>query len=202
VNKARTMFKFPESFKAYQYQKGIDRIQDAYRASADTIEKAVAEAKQASLQYLESGADDREYDEDGILVFSTASSLDQAELDAILAVTVVREAFITSAFHYWERSARAWTGLHEFEHKFSALRKGTRRLYPVSPQLANLNKLNNVLKHNSRRVDRTLFRNRPDYFGTLFPSRTGANPPEPRLRLSHKHVEEAFDIVRASGPKC
>jgi len=192
----------PESFKAYQYQTGIDRIHNAYRASAETIESAAAEAKQASLQYLESGADDREYDEDGILVISTASSLDQAELDAILAVTVVREAFITSAVHYWERSARVWTGLHGFEHKFPALRDATLLLYGVSPQLANLNRLNNVLKHNSRRVDRTLLRNRPDYFGTLFPVRTGANPPDPRFRLSHQHVEEAFDIVRASGPRC
>lgn len=94
------MFKFPESFKAYQYQKGIDRIQDAYRASADTIEKAVAEAKQAVFQYLDSGADDREYDEDGILIYSTASSLDQAEMDAIVAVDVVREAFIRDGGHY------------------------------------------------------------------------------------------------------
>lgn len=194
------MAKIPESFRAYQYQTGIDRIRDAYRASADTINKAVSEATQGSLRYLESGADDREYDEDGILVFSTASSLAQAELDAILAVTVVREAFITSAFHYWERSARAWTGLHGFEYKFPDLRKETRRLYPVSPQLANLNRLNKVLKHNSYRVDRTLLRNRPDYFGTLFLARTGNNPPEPRLRLSHEHVEEAFDVVRASGP--
>ncbi|MDW9735751.1 hypothetical protein GOC00_08455 [Sinorhizobium meliloti] len=191
----------PESFKAYQYQTGIDRIRDAYRASANTISKAVSEATQASLQYLESGADDREYDEDGILVFSTASLLAQAELDAILAVTVVREAFITSAFHYWERSARTWTGLHGFEHKFADLRKETRRLYPVSPQLPNLNRLNNVLKHNSHRVDRTLLKKRPDYFGTLFPGRNGNNPPEPRLRIGHAHVEEAFDIVKASGPK-
>ncbi len=196
------MFKFPESFKAYQYQTGIDRIHNAYRASAETIDKAVSEATHASLQYLESGDDYREYDDDGILIMSTASELAQAEMDAIVAVDVVREAFITSAFHYWERSARAWTGLHGFDDKFPDLRRATRRLYSVSPQLPNLNKLNNLLKHNSRRVDRTLLRNRPDYFGTFFLGRTGANPPEPRLRLSHQHVEEAFDIVRASGPRC
>lgn len=190
----------PESFKAFRYQTGIDRICDAYRASADTINKAVIEATLACAQHLESGVDDSEYDEDGILLGSTANSLAQAEMDAILAVTVVREAFITSAFHYWERSARAWTGLHGFEHKFPDLKKETQRLYPVSPQLPNLNRLNNVLKHNSHRVDRTLLKNRPDYFGSLFPKRNGNNPPEPRLRISHEHVEEAFDIVRASGP--
>ncbi|MBY5477120.1 hypothetical protein HFO84_07210 [Rhizobium leguminosarum] len=190
----------PESFKAFQYQTGIDRIRDAYRASAETINKALSAATQEYAQHLESGVDDREYDEDGILLFSTENSLAQAELDAILAVSVVREAFITSAFHYWERSARAWTGLHGFEHKFPDLRKETRRLYPVSPQLPYLNRLNNVLKHNSHRVDRTLLKNRPDYFSSLFPKRNGNNPPELRLRISHEHVEEAFDIVSASGP--
>ncbi|TAY88095.1 hypothetical protein [Rhizobium leguminosarum] len=194
------MVPLPESFRAYRYQTGIDRIRDAYRASADTINKAVSEATLACVQHLESGVDDSEYDDDGVLLASTAHSLAQAELDAILAVTVVREAFITSAFHYWERSARAWTGLHGFEHKFPVLRKATRRLYRVSPQLPNLNRLNNVLKHNSHRVDRTLLKKRPDYFGSLFPRTNGNNPPEPRLRLSHEHVEEAFDIVRASGP--
>ncbi|RVL64699.1 hypothetical protein [Sinorhizobium meliloti] len=190
----------PESFKAFRYQTGIDRICDAYRASADTINKALGEATQAYAQYVAAGVDDSEYDEDGVLLGSTAHSLAMAELDAILAVGVVREAFITSALHYWERSARAWTGLHGFEHKFPALRDATQQLYTVSPQLPNLNRLNNVLKHNSHRVDRTLLRNRPDYFGSLFPKTNGNNPPEPRLRLSHEHVEEAFDIVRASGP--
>ncbi|ANK92752.1 MULTISPECIES: hypothetical protein [Rhizobium] len=194
------MVLLPESFKAFQYQAGIDRICDAYRASADTINKAVSEATLACAQYLKSGADDREYDEDGILIFSTANSLAHAELEAILAVSVVREAFITSAFHYWERSARVWTGLHGFEHKFPALKEGARRLYSVSPQLPNLNRLNNVLKHNSRRVDQTLLKNRPDYFGSPPPRTNGSTLPEVRLRLTHEHVEEAFDIVRASGP--
>jgi len=190
----------PESYKAFRYQTGIDRICEAYRASADTINKALAEATQAYAQYVQAGVDDTEYDEDGVLLSSSAHTLAQAELDAILAVGVVREAFITSAFHYWERSARAWTNLHGFEHKFPALRYATQQQYAVSPQLPNLNRLNNVLKHNSHHVDRTLLKNRPDYFGTLFPKTNRNNPPQPRLRLSHEHVEEAFEIVRASGP--
>nr|WP_064251295.1 hypothetical protein [Rhizobium leguminosarum]OAP88118.1 hypothetical protein A4U53_35575 [Rhizobium leguminosarum] len=194
------MIIIPESFKAYQYQTGIDRIRDAYRASADTINKAVSEATLVSIQHLESDVDDREYDEDGILLYSTAHSLAQAEMDAILAVTVVREAFITSAFHYWERSARAWTGLHGRRDHFGILSIESAKKYPLSPQLENLNLLNNLLKHNSHRVDRTLLKSRPDYFGTLFPTTNVNNPPEPRLRLSHEHVEEAFDIVKASGP--
>ncbi|MGO7530836.1 hypothetical protein [Rhizobium leguminosarum] len=190
----------PESFKAYQYQTGIDRIRNAYRASADTIDKAVAEATQASVEYLESGADDAEYDEDGILLFSTAHSLDQAEMDAVLAVSVVREVFVTSAFHYWERSARVWTGRHGRGDHFGILSVESAKKYPLSPHLENLNRLNNLLKHNSQRTDQALVDARPDYFAPLFPSVNNAAPQIPRLRLLHEHVEEAFDIVSASGP--
>ncbi|MBY5422302.1 hypothetical protein HFN05_05700 [Rhizobium leguminosarum] len=191
---------FPESFKAFQYQTGIDRICDAYRASADTMRKALGEASQAYAQYMDDGVDDREYDEDGILIASTEHSLAQAEMDAILAVSVVREAFVTSAFHYWERSARTWTGLHGRYDGFKKLRDECAKRYSISPQLDNLNLLNNLLKHNSHRIDQTLLDARPDYFAALFPSANNTPPQKLRLRLHNEHVEEAFDIVRASGP--
>ncbi|NKQ88698.1 hypothetical protein [Rhizobium ruizarguesonis] len=190
----------PESFKAFRYQTGIDRICDAYRASADTMSKALRDAAHAYSQYEQAGIDDAEYDEDGILLGSTAHSLAQAEMDAILAVSVVREAFVTSAFHYWERSARAWTRLHGRRDHFGILSAESAKIYPISPQLDNLNRLNNLLKHNSHRIDQTLVDTRPDYFAPLFPSANNTSPQRLRLRLLHEHVEEAFDIVRASGP--
>ncbi|WP_306624224.1 MULTISPECIES: hypothetical protein [Agrobacterium] len=192
----------PESFKAFQYQTGIDRICDAYQASSDTMTKARREASQAYAQYMNDGVDDREYDDDGILIASTEHSLAQAEMEAMLAVSVVREAFVTSAFHYWERSARTWTGLHGRYDGFKRLRDECAKRYSVSPQLDNLNLLNNLLKHNSGSVDAddALLAERPDYFFQLFPSPTKTSPARFRLRLSHEHVEEVFDIVRASGP--
>lgn len=190
----------PDSFKAFQYQTGIDRVCDAFRASAGKMNEALSEAKLSYAQYDQAGVDDSEYDEDGILLGSTAHSLAQAEMEAILAVNVVREAFVTSAFHYWERSARAWTGLHGRRDHFGILSAESAKKYPLSPQLDNLNRLNNLLKHNSHRIDQTLVDARPDYFASLFPSANDASPKRLRLRLRHEHVEEAFDIVRASGP--
>lgn len=78
----------PDSFKAFRYQTGIDRVCDAYRASANKMNEAFGEAKQSYAQYDQAGVDDSEYDEDGILLGSTAHSLAQAEMDAILAVIV------------------------------------------------------------------------------------------------------------------
>ncbi|XKM38214.1 hypothetical protein A4U53_003830 (plasmid) [Rhizobium ruizarguesonis] len=194
------MIIIPESFKAYQYQTGIDRIRDAYRASADTINKAVSEATLVSIQHLESDVDDREYDEDGILLYSTAHSLAQAEMDAILAVTVVRRGVHHERLPLLGAIRQSMDGTSRQARSLRDIEYRERQKYPLSPQLENLNLLNNLLKHNSHRVDRTLLKSRPDYFGTLFPTTNVNNPPEPRLRLSHEHVEEAFDIVKASGP--
>lgn len=190
----------PESFKAYMFQTGIDRICEAYRASVGTMVKALANAKKAAADYESSGLDDSEYDEEGFLIHSTRHSLNHDEMETILATTVVREAFITSAFHYWERSARGWTGLHAPSDRFPALSKASGKLYPLSPQLCNLNRLNNLLKHSGDEKARSLAQVRPDYFAPLFPSKGNTSRHNLRLRLTHAHVEEAFDIVRSSGP--
>lgn len=190
----------PESFKAYQYQSGIDRICEAYRASANTMTTAMAEATRAHSEYEYGGPEDEVYDEDGILLWSVSSSLAQDEMAALQAVGVVREAFVTSAFHYWERSARTWTGLHGRRDFFPQLLAESVKKYPVSPELANLNLLNNMLKHNSGRINPDLVAARPDYFFTMFPSSKGTSPARSRLHLTHDHVEEAFETVRASGP--
>lgn len=191
----------PESFRAHMFQTGIHRICEAYRASVATMEKAFADAKKAAAEYENSGLDDSEYNEDGFLIHSTRHSLNNDEMDAILATTVVREAFITSAFHYWERSARGWTGLHAPSDRFPALSKASSKLYPLSPQLHNLNRLNNLLKHSGDEKARLLAKVRPDYFAPpLFPSKGNTSRHGFRLRVTNDHVEEAFDIVRTSGP--
>jgi hypothetical protein len=190
----------PESFKAYQYQSGIDRICEAYRASANTMRDAINEATRALLEYEYGGPEDEIYDDDGILLWSASSSLSQDEMAALEAADVVREAFVTSAFHYWERSARKWTGLHGKHDFFPQLLAQSDKEYPVSPELTNLNMLNNMLKHNSGPINPDLVAARPDYFVPIVPSSQGTSPSRSRLRLTHDHVEEAFETIRASGP--
>jgi hypothetical protein len=165
------MFEIPHNFKAFQFQTGVDRISQAYNASAAAMEKAKMEAEDIIAKYEASGEDDSEYDDDGILIHSTRHSLNYAEMNANLAITVVREAFITSAFHYWEISARGWTGLHDKNHKFRALIEASSLMYAICPKLEKLNSLNNSLKHHSHHHS-----------------------------VTHEDVEEAFEIVRASGP--
>jgi hypothetical protein len=158
------MAPLPDSFKAFQFQSGVDRICEAYRASVATMEKSQHEAQESYASYQASGEDDSEYDEDGILIHSTRHALDYNEMNATLVITVLREAFITSAFHYWERSARGWTGLYGKKDTYPILSKASAKSYAVCPKLETLNALNNLLKHSSSDKALLLLRIRPDYF--------------------------------------
>jgi hypothetical protein len=64
---------------------------------------------EAYERYAESEEGDRRWHEGGALVHSTEIAIQFNSLETELAVQVVRQAFVTSAFYYWERSARAWT---------------------------------------------------------------------------------------------
>lgn len=190
----------PHSFKAFMFQTGVDRICEAYRVSVATMEKAHRAAQESYANYEASGEDDSEYDEDGCLIHSTRHALNYDEMHAGLAVTVVREAFITSAFRYWELSARGWTGLYERKDTYPVLSETSAKRYAVSPKLAELNTLNNLLKHSGSDKALSLSRIRPDYFSPLSPEQGSVTHESLRLRITHEHVEEAFAIVRASGP--
>lgn len=182
------------------FQTGVDRICEAYRASVAAMEKAQREAQESYASYEASGEDDSEYDEDGILIHSTRHALNYDEMDATLAVTVVREAFITSAFHYWERSAREWSDLFDKKATYPVLSEASAKKYAVSPKLKALDLLNNLLKHGGSDKALELASIRPDYFAPLFPKQDSVSNQSLRLRITHEHVEEAFEIVRASGP--
>ena len=193
------MVPLPDSFKAFMYQGNVDRVRDAYRASAAAMERASREASEAAARYEASGEDDSEY-EDGALIFSTRHTLDYDAMNAGLAVTVVREAFITSAFHLWETSARGWTGLHKPGQNFEVLSAASAKKYTISPRLTYLNTLNNYIKHRNPAKAALLAVDRPDYFSTFF-GRMDAKEPTFHLRITHDHVEEAFETVSASGPR-
>ncbi len=191
----------PEYFKAFQFQSGLEVVRDSFRVSNATMAEASQKAKEAHLHYVESGADDREYDEDGVLVRSKEHELGYESMNAGIASSVVREAFITSAFHYWERSARGWTGLNGKHDGFPALSLAAGKLYALHPRLPVLNILNNLLKHNSSDNAEKLAVEWSDVFCPLFPPMRPVDKPVRRLAIRDAHVEEAFAIVAASGPQ-
>lgn len=191
----------PPQTIAFLYQSGIDRICDAYHASASALEVALNAANQAATTYLQSGSDDSEYEYDGehrILVYSTQHALDQAALDITLSARVVREAFIISAFHYWESWSRSLTKLNGRNDNYTVLKKSMAAWYSIDVRLDLLAFLTNLLKHGDgafhharalAAVRPALFMRLPGLFGNW------------ALSVSDETVHEAFDIIRSAGPR-
>lgn len=195
------MSPLPHSAIAFLYQSGLDRIRDGFRAATASLEQSRNASNEAHARYVDSGEDDSEYDEDGCLIHSTAHALRSAGEEADYALLAVREAFIMAAFHYWERWARTATGLTATGDRFDKVRTACAQLYPVSEELEALNYLNNLLKHGSAYSARKLAEIRVDHFWMRPSCFLHDRREHWALGIGDGHVEEAFEIVRASGPQ-
>lgn len=191
------MVEFP-AIQAFQFATDLERIEAAFDAADTALEQTHRAAEEASDRYEASGEDDDEYDEDGVLIHSTRGNLRWQVLQASQARTVIREAFITSIFHFWETSARYWTGIDERD--FRKLRRAVRKLgYAVDGDgLTLLNEVNNLLKHDNVATGERVFERAPQLFW-------GGKRPTTRhwrsaLRLSNEDVKRFLDVVRRSGP--
>lgn len=185
------------NFQAWQFHTGIERIRTAFRAAVAAMEAGQVRANEAYDSYLASGEDDREYDDDGILTHSTEVSLEFANREAVLATQAVRQAFAMSIFHYWERSARGWTGWDR--PGFPGLKERVEgQGIRVDEGLALLNNLNNLLKHDSAKYGERVFEIRPDLF-MLRRRPTGRNW-QSSVALANRDIEEFLDAIARSGP--
>lgn len=184
--------------RAFQFASDIEQIQVAFDASIGAMEQAHRAAEGAYDRYVESGEDDDEYDEDGALIASTRGALRWEAMKASMAQKVIREAFTGSIFHFWETSARYWTGDNDSD--FRGLRRAVRKLgYPVDGTgLTLLNQVNNLLKHDNITTGETVFKCAPQLFW-MHKRPTGKHW-RSSLRLSNDDVRRFLDIVRRSGP--
>ena len=194
------LVQLPPSTIAFLYQSGLEHIGQAYRAAASAMSEAARDAEAASISYLKSGQDDSVYEvEDGqsILVSSTQHELEYARLEVAFSLTAVREAFIISSFHYWEKWARSLTKLNGRKDTFNVVKRHLAKDYAVHDQLYELNHLTNLLKHGSGATYHalSLAKVRPDLFSRLPEGGDGW-----AVSLSDDTVQEALKIVSASGP--
>jgi len=195
------MVLIPKSFQAFMFQSGVDTIRDAFTASIGAMKEAERKAEEALALYVASGKDDTEYDENGSVLHSTYFLLAHKASEMSIAAREVRRAFIMSAFHYWERSARGWTNLDGQHDYYGKLKKEAAKQFDMSPKLDELNHLNNVLKHNNPYHARSLAMIRLDHFVRTPYSTIHNRRVTWTLALNDAHVEEAIEIVRASGPQ-
>jgi hypothetical protein len=72
--------------------------------------------------------------------------------------------------------------------------------YLVSERLKSLNVLNNYVKHGGDELAQALVDDPLSDYMIPLPFQRG-DAPRHILRITHDHVEDAFKIVKASGPR-
>ena len=182
-----------KQWAAFFFGLGLDQVREGFRAAIDGCDKRSDNARREYDAFLEShGTLEEDSSEHDRLV-----DISQSEWLSDNSRTVIREAFILSALHYWERRMRAWTNcdLRGFER----LERHSRKMgYPTDPRLKVVNTLCNLLKHENSFHACELGKEWSDIFGEL-PRGTGDDV-KWVLAINDRHVEEVFDIVSRSAP--
>jgi 3-methyladenine DNA glycosylase AlkC len=148
--------------------------------------------------------DDSEYeygDGHALLVHSTQHTLDYTAIESEYSRQIVREAFVASAFHYWEKWARSLTGLHDNAHTYAVISKKMAETYDKSSRLDGLNTLNNLLKHGKPSLSLKLADQWPELFRSFPTTALSSKSMTWQLNITHEIIEESFDVVRKSGPQ-
>lgn len=184
-------------FRNYSFNRALDILIGGFSGSFAAMNEQLQAAHDAMVrhdQFLADGGDDGAVyeEEDGpvrAFLYDTAMLLDSEHTDATLSARAIREAFVISIFHLWEKSARSWVKCHEqgFERLTKALRKGG---IPLHQKMATVNDLSNFLKHDNKSDEKRIRRCLRDYI----------RGPQLYVVLSDSHLGDIISYVRYSCP--
>lgn len=124
---------------------------------------------------------------------------------------LIREAFVISLAHYWEKQSVSWTGIKKYAPEGVASMLRSKGLNPEEGVLILLHLISNVAKHSGGSSADKLFKKYPDLFSrnrgvaVRIPSAAeGLEPPYvptyEDLRVTDALVDQLFSAVRKSGP--
>lgn len=189
--------------RGYLYQDGLKSLRAAFASASEGIERECRrtyDAIDAHDAAVAKGADPQiERDDNGLIVDDYRDHLIYHSTVAEEARTALNKAFAITIFHQWERAARDWTG--KPNGKFVTLCAAVAaKGYPVSPKLAELHVLANLLKHANSKWGVQLQALRTDFFRQSFDASLSKIDWYEEVELSNEHVGELFETVAASGP--
>lgn len=147
-----TMAQLSFNLRHYSFMMALDALIDAFRVAISAMDGQLLQAHAdmtAHSQSLATGGDDGAVYVNDHYSHDTADLLAMGYSDASSAARAIREAFVISLFHLWERSARSWVKCEE--QSYAKLAKALRTEdIPIHPKMATLNDLSNFLKHGNK----------------------------------------------------
>ena len=169
-------------FPAYAFELGLDQIRTAYRAAMEGCEVQISKARREAEIFREANSP-----------FSSEDSEEWLQLVDLGCVkglaeagkSEIREAFVLSAFHHWERWMRRRTGE---QGSFTTLSKAAQDIGYTHPRPGILNSLCNLLKHDNVDHAEALASQWSELFGELPHGVPGQR--EWKLAIQDHHIEQ------------
>lgn len=192
------------NFEGYVFQEGVRVLINAYEAAAGALDQAWQQARDDRAAYV--GGVERgdiewkgERDEEGYTIWDQEAVHDYEIESKVEAKIALRKAFVLSLYHHWERSARSWTNDDRRDH--DKLVPLVERLgYPVSPRLAAVRDLANLLKHDNDKRGDQLLESWPEVLPKVRRHPDRRTDWYEAVQLTEAQLTEAFNIIAASGP--
>lgn len=196
------MVKLNLDFRGYEFRIGLNVLESNFRTSAEALAKNVTIAQEKLADYVASGDNHNEYDDDGNIVASHEQVLEYDIRIAQDSQLTFRKSFMIPLYHHWERYVRSLSPKYIPDHK--GLVELLFKAKGITPDggLDKLHYLVNILKHNNRRWVEKLF----PISSHMFPPKWIAVPDRiidwyEMIRMNDDDVYDFIEIVRRSGPQ-
>ena len=196
---------FALSFSVYGYRfhAGLDALIQSYHHANEAVLQREEAVKQSLVDYHAAVAHgeprDGEWDDEGHTLWERDDLLTMDIETAEEAVYELRRAILIGIYHHWERAMRIVTGDYKGHHP-DLIKKAPQHKIQISPDLVKVVRAANALKHNNDARGNEALLAWPDIFPSGFQPRTNADWYS-AIRPSDAHIEQAINIVAASGPK-
>lgn len=181
-------------------RRGLDAAQRALREDEDRVKTEMADNNRKIAAGEAPGA---KFDEDGDLISDPNESFYYDFMTIDDTVMEVRKSMMIALYHAWERVVRKMTGKTGSNDNHTVLQAALEAEgVTLTPELDQLRRLINLVKHNSREKSFQLWSVRPDLFYRGFdPDQHFSDDWSETVRLGPDQIEGFFAAVLASGPK-
>ncbi|WP_179038906.1 hypothetical protein [Rhizobium leguminosarum] len=192
------------SLWAWLFRQSMDELEEAYasaRSAADsTRERLNREWEEFKREVDEGHAKLYEENDDGQVVYDHGDEMWNRDQQAEGVLKLVREAFVISLHHFWEREINRRSKRTRYEKKkaFKFLEEAGLQLEKES--LTALRLAANVAKHSEGGSADDLYLLRPDLFDAKA-IKEGEKPGFSTLIITDEVAARFFEAVRRSGPR-
>jgi hypothetical protein len=196
------MAKFPYSMRGYLYEKSLEDMRSAFRATMralHTEHENNIDKLRAIQRRVEAGEPTAEYDEDGHFLYYHEDAQGMRADQSLFALRSARNAFVVMLHHLWEKAVDDWREAkpkdnYNAQKAYSWLESSGFAI--DRDALEFLRTASNAIKHNNRD-----FWDRYKHQGLFAISDNAVDGVDfaTAMRLEDRHVEQIIDALKGCG---